>query len=75
MHRKNDALIPQKSCSGHRQPSDRPKTSPSPADPEGGVRREPVRDDAWDVFADEEAEAMEPEYGDFWPDRDENDEV
>ena len=32
-------------------------------------------DDAWDVFADDAEAPAEPEYGDFWPDQDDSDEV
>jgi hypothetical protein len=34
-----------------------------------------LREDAWDVFADDADELPEPEYGDFWPNREEDDEV
>ena len=53
-------------------PSEREK-SPAPHAREGKPAQLP--DDAWDVFADDAEALPEPEYGDFWLDPAENDEV
>jgi hypothetical protein len=74
MRRPADRRLAHKNGCSPRYPSHRSE-SPRNGPDETLVRSARCMDDAWDVFADEAEGSAEPEYGDFWPDQDDSDEV